>query len=154
MKKIQLSALLITLIGLTNLAQAGVACGPQTTLGRWVPDIFSTPMSPNRALFGRACEAHDACYGVAGIDKDYCDADFARHLRLECDDAFNTWQDQPARMACFGAASVYVAAVHEFGDAYFDGSQAGARARFWMAQKMAEHAQATQPVTRGDVHAR
>lgn len=153
MKTMQQVLLLLTFMGLTQLAQAGVACGPQTTMGRWVPDVFSTPMSPRKAVFGRACEAHDACYGVAGIDKDFCDADFARHLKMECNFAFRDWQDEPARMACFGAASVYVAAVREFGDPYFEGSQAGAYARSWIAQQMAAKA-AQQPVTRGEAHGR
>lgn len=153
MKTMQQVLLLLTFMGLTQLAQAGVACGPQTTMGRWVPDIFSTPMSPRKAVFGRACEAHDACYGVAGIDKDFCDADFARHLKMECNFAFRDWQDEPTRMACFGAASVYVAAVREFGDPYFEGSQAGAYARSWIAQQMAAKA-AQQPVTRGEAHGR
>ncbi len=153
MKTMQQVLLLLTFMGLTQLAQAGVACGPQTTMGRWVPDIFSTPMSPRKAVFGRACEAHDVCYGVAGIDKDFCDADFARHLKMECNFAFRDWQDEPARMACFGAASVYVAAVREFGDPYFEGSQAGAYARSWIAQQMAAKA-AQQPVTRGEAHGR
>lgn len=154
MKTTLLTGIFIALVSLTNMAQAGYACGPQTAMGRWVPDIFSTPMSPNEAVFGRACQAHDACYGVAGISKDFCDADFARHLRLECDYAFDDWQDQPARMACFGAASVYVAAVREFGDSYFDGAQAGAYARAWMQQQIAQHALNNQPVTRGEVHGR
>jgi len=153
MKRMQQVLLLLTFMGLTQLAQAGVACGPQTTMGRWVPDIFSTPMSPRKAVFGRACEAHDVCYGVAGIDKDFCDADFARHLKMECNFALRDWQDEPARMACFGAASVYVAAVREFGDPYFEGSQAGAYARSWIAQQMAPKA-AQQPVTRGEAHGR
>jgi len=153
MKTMQQVLLLLIFMGLTQLAQAGVACGPQTTMGRWVPDIFSTPMSPRKAVFGRACETHDACYGIAGIDKDFCDADFARHLKIECNFAFRDWQDEPARMACFGAASVYVAAVREFGDPYFEGSQAGAYARSWIAQQMAAKA-AQQPVTRGEAHGR
>jgi hypothetical protein len=153
MKTMQQVLLLLIFMGITQLAQAGVACGPQTTMGRWVPDIFSTPMSPRKAVFGRACEAHDACYGVAGIDKDFCDADFARHLKMECNFAFRDWQDEPARMACFGAASVYVAAVREFGDPYFEGSQAGAYARSWIAQQMAAKA-AQQPITRGEAHGR
>jgi hypothetical protein len=154
MKKMSLWLVLGALMSITNVVQAGIACGPQTTMGRWVPDIFSTPMSPRKAVFGRACAAHDVCYGVAGVDKGFCDADFARHLRMECNFAFHDWQDEPARMACFGAASVYVAAVREFGGAYFDGAQAGAYARSWITQKMAEHAQASQPVTRGEVHGR
>jgi len=153
MKLGQLMGVLILLLMAVGSAYAGVSCGPQTTMGRWVPDIFSTPMSPRKAVFGRACEAHDACYGVAGIDKDFCDADFARHLKMECNFAFRDWQDEPARMACFGAASVYVAAVREFGDPYFEGSQAGAYARSWIAQQMAAKA-AQQPITRGEAHGR
>lgn len=132
---------------------AGVACGPQTTMGRWVPDVFNTPMSPQTAYFARACEAHDACYGVAGIHKDFCDAEFARLLKLECNYAFQGWQDEPARMACFGAASVYVAAVREFGDPYFEGAQAGAYARAWIRQQMAVRATEAS-VTRGAAHGR
>lgn len=153
MKKRSLLWVLGMLMSLVTVAEAGVACGPQTTMGRWIPDIFSTPMSPRSAVFGRACEAHDACYGLAGIDKDFCDADFARHLRMECNFAFRDWQDEPARIACFGAASVYVAAVREFGDPYFEGSQAGAYARSWIQHQMAAKA-AQQPVTRGEVHGR
>jgi hypothetical protein len=153
MKVVSLMVLVWVFSALSQVAQAGVACGPQTTMGRWVPDRFSTPMSPRKAVFGRACEAHDACYGIAGIDKDFCDADFARHLKMECNFAFRDWQDEPARMACFGAASVYVAAVREFGDPYFEGSQAGAYARSWIAQQMAAKA-AQQPITRGEAHGR
>ncbi len=153
MKKMQLGLVVFLLFTWVNLVEAGVACGPQTTMGRWVPDIFSTPMSPRKAVFGRACEAHDVCYGIAGIDKDFCDANFARHLRIECNVAFRDWQDEPARMACFGAASVYVAVVREFGDPYFEGSQAGAYARSWIAHQMAVKA-AQQPVTRGEAHGR
>jgi hypothetical protein len=153
MKVVFLIGLVWVFSALSQAAQAGVACGPQTTMGRWVPDSFSTPMSPRKAVFGRACEVHDACYGIAGIDKDFCDADFARHLKMECNFAFRDWQDEPARMACFGAASVYVAAVREFGDSYFEGSQAGAYARSWIAQQMAAKA-AQQPITRGEAHGR
>ncbi len=153
MKVVSLMVLVWVFSALSQAAQAGVACGPQTTMGRWVPDSFSTPMSPRKAVFGRACEVHDACYGIAGIDKDFCDADFARHLKMECNFAFRDWQDEPARMACFGAASVYVAAVREFGDPYFEGSQAGAYARSWIAQQMAAKA-AQQPITRGEAHGR
>ncbi len=152
MKKTILLSALFAAFSSVSVAQAGIACGPQTTMGRWVPDIFSTPLSPNEAVFGRACEAHDVCYGVAGINKEFCDAYFARHLRMECNMAFHNWQDEPARIACFGAASIYVASVREFGDAYFNGAQAGAYARAWMLQKMAEHAQNNQPITRGEAH--
>jgi hypothetical protein len=154
----QIMMRLMMLVALLVMAQgqaaAGQFCGPQSAIGRWVPDHFVTPMSNRRAEFGRACEAHDACYGYLGVDKDVCDAQFAQHLRLECDWAFRGWQDEPSRMACFMAASVYVANVRQFGEPYFAGSQQGAMMRLWMHRQIQQAANVPLPVTRGDVHAR
>lgn len=137
-------------------ASSGTNCGPQSVMGRWVPDVFATPASPGQAQFARACAAHDACYGWLGADKAFCDAEFGRHLRLECDWAFPGWIEQPSRMACYGAASVYVASVREFGGAYYFGAQQGAQMRWWLQrqQALAQQAPSPQPLTRGEVHGR
>jgi hypothetical protein len=136
---------------LTN-SYAGTSCGPQTAMGRWVPENFYTPMSSRAAYFGDACATHDQCYATLGIDKTFCDAAFARQLRMACKVAFNGFIDDASRMACYGAASMYVASVRAFGDAYFDGAQQGAIAREWMSQQIAQQKQ--QVIKQGNIDGR
>lgn len=130
----------LCLFELTN-GYAGTSCGPQTALGRLVPEVFYTPMNPRVAYFGDACAAHDQCYSTLGVERAFCDAAFAQQLRMACRVAFSGFIDEPSRMACYGASSMYVASVREFGDAYFEGAQQGAIARAWMRQQIAQQEQ-------------
>lgn len=114
----------ILLLGILSSVQAGEYCGPQSAMGRWVPDEFSTPMSSKRAYFGRACFAHDVCYQSKGVTRAFCDAELGRHLRNECDLAYPEIQNLPSKLACYASASGFTATVRQFGNAYFERSQA------------------------------
>jgi hypothetical protein len=111
--------------------QAGEFCGPQSAMGRWVPDLFSTPMNAQPAYFGRACAVHDACYQSRGADRAFCDAQFSQHLRYECDLAYPDVIDAPSKLACYAAASGFVASVRQFGNNYYERAQAQAPLFSW-----------------------
>ncbi len=111
--------------------QAGQYCGPQSSMGRWVPDEFSTPMNSRPAYFGRACLVHDACYQSRGSDREFCDAEFSQHLRYECDLAYPELIDAPSKVACYAAASGFTAMVRQFGGNYFERSQIDPSLFYW-----------------------
>ena len=110
---------------------SGEYCGSHSAMGHWVPDEFSTPMSYKSAYFGRACFAHDVCYQSRGADKSFCDAQFEQHLRYECDLAYTNAMDLPSKLACYGAAGGFTAAVRQFGDRYFERSQIEPSLLYW-----------------------
>jgi Prokaryotic phospholipase A2 len=80
----------------------------------FVPDSFGA------AMFGPACQAHDACYGPdSNVDRLACDVTFLKSLT----DACQVYSTQPAlRLTCVTIASIYFIGVRLFGANSYQGT--------------------------------
>ena len=67
--------------------------------------------------FTYCCDRHDACYGMCGSDKQYCDKDFGRCNKAMCKSVF------PRNNQCTSAADTYAMGTMMFGVEGWNGSQ-------------------------------
>jgi Group XII secretory phospholipase A2 precursor (PLA2G12) len=91
-------------------------CGPRGVLSAIVPEC---PL--NLVCFTSACNAHDTCYRTCGASQEVCDDNFFIDLNAICTDRIG--DDDPRIQHCRLLASVYTAAVVNFGLGAYQGSQ-------------------------------
>jgi RHS repeat-associated protein len=101
----------------------GAGCGDAGT-DALVPDRFIL----GKVSFGKACDAHDACYGAPGSDKLTCDDDFKKNLKTACGDKLKGIR-KAVKPLCDAQASLYGAAVRNLGGSAYDTAQAETQAK-------------------------
>lgn len=91
-------------------------CGSAGIGGYLVPDDFDD------YSFTPACNNHDVCYGTCNANKDTCDSNFLRDMRMVCEQHFLDFS--PAKHDCDENAWIYYRAVQVIGGgAYSDAQQ-------------------------------
>ncbi len=93
-----------------------------------VPDTWPAKGKGRKAKFTQACNVHDYCYGTCKADKDKCDKEFCRNLKLACKQTWPDKADRKRRAGCDDRADLYCAGVILAGDS-----------AYWNAQEEACH---------------
>lgn len=79
--------------------------------------------------FGEACRAHDDCYSLNGISKEYCDRQFLTLMQNTCDTTLTGKYRKIARKNCYNVASEYYYQVSSKGHEAFANAQRLSRQR-------------------------
>ena len=76
-----------------------------------MPDTWPAKGKGRKAKFTQACNVHDYCYGTCKADKDKCDKEFCRNLKLACKQTWPDKADRKRRAGCDDRADLYCAGV-------------------------------------------